>query len=286
MSRRKKRKKRRFPRLLVIIAILALMLWDSNNRPVTSSYDIKMDDLPGSFDGFCIVQISDTHGAVFGDDNEKLYKAISRAEPDIIALTGDMLTVKRNGGYDPEQLDGALELAAGLVNIAPVYFITGNHDWASGDIVRLLEGLEGAGVTVLRNSYVTLSADDGGRIVLAGVDDPNGPADMMTPAELMDKIKSEEPGLPVVLLAHRNSRAEEYAGCGYELILCGHGHGGVVRLPFVGGVFGTEGSFFPPYDAGIFDIGSSQVVVSRGLGNSVGIRFLNNPEIVSVTLRS
>ncbi|MBQ3404199.1 MAG: metallophosphoesterase [Oscillospiraceae bacterium] len=288
MSRRPKRKKRkrRFPWLLFIIAVLALMVWDSNTRLVTDSCDIKLDGLSEDFDGFRIVQISDTHAARFGDGNEKLFRAVAVAKPDIIAVTGDLLTVKRNGEYDPAQLDAAMELMDGLTDIAPVYFVTGNHDWASGDIIRLLEGIEESGAHILRNSFVTLQAQNGGQLVLAGVDDPNGPADMLTPEGLMEEIEAEEPDLPVILLAHRNNRAEDYAACGYDLILCGHGHGGVVRLPFVGGVFGMDKTFFPEYDAGLFDIGHTQLMVSRGLGNSVGIRFLNNPEIVAVDLRS
>ena len=168
---------------------------------------------------------------------------------------------------------------------APVYFVSGNHDWASGAEQELFEALEAAGAVCLRNDFLSLERG-GDSLILAGVEDPNGPADMETPEELVSRLREAAPAAFVLLLAHRAYWAERYPELDVDLILCGHTHGGIVRLPLLGGVAGTNFSLFPEYDAGLFDTGRYKLFISRGLGNSVPLpRFLNTPEIASVTLK-
>lgn len=155
-----------------------------------------------------------------------------------------------------------------LVKLAPVYFVSGNHDWASGAAPELFETLGAAGVNCLRNDFVYLERG-GDVLVLGGVDDPNGPADMETPDEFISRLRSEAPGAFTLLLAHRAYWAERFADLDVDLILCGHTHGGIVRLPFLGGVAGTNFALFPEYDAGLFETGAYKLYISRGLGNSV-----------------
>ena len=170
--------------------------------------------------------------------------------------------------------------------LAPVYFVSGNHDWASHAISALFDGLADAGVTCLRNEFVTLQRG-AGSIVLAGVDDPNGLADMLKPDEVAAAVQAEHPGAFTVLLGHRNYWVEEYPTLPVDVILCGHAHGGVVRLPGVGGLIGTDRTLFPDYTAGMFASGQYQMIVSRGLGQIAQLpRLLNNPEIVCLTLRT
>ena len=268
-----KRRRIVIPVLLVLAALVAALLLLSKYGLAVTRLSLEFDDLPRGFDGFKIVQLSDLHGSEFGRDNARLIKAVAQEEPDIIALTGDFLDEGKAG----QELPALEALVKELVKLAPVYFVSGNHDWASGAAPELFETLGAAGVNCLRNDFVYLER---------GGDDPNGPADMETPDEFISRLRSEAPGAFTLLLAHRAYWAERFADLDVDLILCGHTHGGIVRLPFLGGVAGTNFALFPEYDAGLFETGAYKLYISRGLGNSVPLpRFLNTPEIASVTLK-
>ena len=145
------------------------------------------------------------------------------------------------------------------------------------------------GVTVLSNEYVVLEREDAS-IVLAGVDDPNGYADQKTPEELRAEITAQQPGLFTLLLAHRNDAFERYAAAGYDLVLSGHAHGGIVRLPFTDGLLSPARTFFPTWTAGVYRLGDSTLFVSRGLGNNTvpisGFRLFNRPDLAVLELKS
>lgn len=269
------------PILLVLVAIAAALLLLSKYGLSVTRLSLEFENLPRGFDGFKIVQLSDLHGSEFGQDNARLIEAVEKEEPDIIALTGDFLDEGKAG----RELPALGALVAELIKLAPVYFVSGNHDWASGASSELFEMLTAAGVVCLRNDFVYLERG-GDVLVLGGVDDPNGPADMETPDEFVARLRSEAPGAFTLLLAHRAYWAERYPELDVDLILCGHTHGGIVRLPFLGGVAGTNFALFPEYDAGLFETGAYKLYISRGLGNSVPLpRFLNTPELVSITLK-
>ena len=182
-------------------------------------------------------------------------------------------------------------LARGLSAVAPTYYVTGNHEWALGSkTVKELKALLGeSGVTVLSNRWEAVERN-GDRLALAGVDDPNGYADQTTPEELYAWIQEDSPGLFTLLLAHRNDRFPQYAAAGYGFVLSGHGHGGIVRLPFLGGLIGTNRRLFPQWTSGLYAQGDSVLFVSRGLGNNTvpfqGFRIFNRPELAVVTLKS
>lgn len=263
--------------LLLLLIICALLLWDSKYRLTVTEYSLEAQHLPAAFDGFTIVQLSDLHGAEFGTDNNRLIKQVSRLKPDLIALTGDYIE-------SAEQLPVTEHLIRKLTDIAPVYFTSGNHDWASGSIRALKETVTDSGGIYLSNEMVEPERE-GHSIILVGVEDPNSRADMIRPDALLQQVAAEHPDKFTILLAHRNDFVSKYPDLPCDVIFTGHGHGGVIRLPFAGGLIGTDRSFFPAYDAGLFQSGRYTMVVSRGLGDAPLIpRFLNNPEIVSVTL--
>lgn len=267
--------------LLVLIALFAALLLLSKHGLSVTRLTLEFSGLPRGFDGFKIVQLSDLHGSEFGQDNARLIEAVAAEEPELIALTGDFL----DEGEAGRELPGVEALVRELVKLAPVYFVSGNHDWASGAEQELFEALEAAGAVCLRNDFLSLERG-GDSLILAGVEDPNGPADMETPEELVSRLREAAPAAFVLLLAHRAYWAERWPELDVDLILCGHTHGGIVRLPLLGGVAGTNFSLFPEYDAGLFDTGRYKLFISRGLGNSVPLpRFLNTPEIASVTLK-
>lgn len=268
--------------LLLLILLAAFLLYDSNARIVVNEYPLYYSSLPAAFDGYRIVQLSDIHTARFGEDNSKLLDAVKRAQPDIIAITGDLIN---NNDKSSLALDIIQPLVRSLVAIAPVYYVTGNHEWDSGWVRELLQILGDNGVTVLRNNYVRLKIGIAS-IILAGIDDPNGPADMISPETFISQIKKSEGEAYIVLLAHRNIYLDRLSPLGIDLILCGHAHGGLIRLPFIGGLFGPARELFPHYTSGIYSEGGTKMLVSRGIGNNTGVpRFLNNPQIPVAILR-
>lgn len=268
-------------RWLLSAALLLGLGWYGNKTIQTSVYTIPSAQLPAAFSGFRIVQISDLHGAQFGAAQSRLLDAVRRAAPDLIALTGDLAD-----SYAPD--DGLAAFLRALCAIAPVYYVTGNHEWVMPRTQRsaLFSALSACGVVRLENEYRVLTRGDA-RIVLAGVDDPNGPLEHKSAAQLLREVRAAEgEDAYVVLLAHRNDQLPLWAGLGVDTVLCGHAHGGVVRLPLLGPVFGTHYELFPDDAEGLYHAGSTTQLVSRGLGQSrrIPFRVLNRPELPLVIL--
>ena len=265
--------------IALIAAACAFIIGDSSSRLEVSSYELSSEKLPESFDGFRIVQLSDLHGAEFGSDGTELVEKVAALEPDIIALTGDFVT-------DEGDLEAVRKLAGRLVKICPVYFVSGNHEFGSGLAAQVRSIMENAGVRYLSNEYLTISRGEDS-ILLGGVEDPLAYADMLTPEELARKMNEVSPSAFKILLGHRNYWMTEYPELPVDLVFCGHAHGGLVRIPGVGGLIGTDRHLFPDFAEGQFYNGSYTMIVSRGLGNSVPIpRIFNRPEIVCVTLKA
>ena len=277
-------RRRRWPFALLAAALLCGGLWaDSRWRLVTTEYESSSPRLPAAFDGFRVVQLSDLHGYEYGADNARLVERVAACDPDLIVLTGDFID---SAGEIPV----TEALARALTALAPVYFVSGNHDWGSGAAAALGEALERAGAIWLHNETVALERE-GARILLAGVEDPNSWAVMPTPEDVVAQARSQGPEDYILLLGHRNDWVKKYPDLDVDLILSGHAHGGIIRLPFLCGLLGTEHNFFPEYDKGLFHSGRYDMILSAGLGDSflngaVSARFLNNPEVVCVTLRT
>lgn len=265
--------------LALIAAAAAFLIKDSREDLEISRYEVASQKLPESFDGFKIVQLSDLHGAEFGEDGMELVEKVKELEPDIIALTGDFVT-------DEGDLAAVKKLAGRLTELCPVYFVSGNHEFGSGLAIKVRNILERAGVKYLSNEYLTINRGDD-EILLGGVEDPLAYADMLSPDELAQKMNDAAPDAFKILLGHRNYWMTEYPELPVDLIFCGHAHGGLIRIPGVGGLIGTDHRLFPDFDAGQFNNGRYTLIVSRGLGNSVPIpRIFNRPEIVCVELSS
>lgn len=265
--------------LALIAAAAAFLIKDSREDLEISRYEVKSQKLPESFDGFKIVQLSDLHGAEFGEDGMELVEKVKELEPDMIALTGDFVT-------DEGDLAAVKKLAGRLTELCPVYFVSGNHEFGSGLAVKVRNILERAGVKYLSNEYLTISRGED-EILLGGVEDPLAYADMLSPDELAQKMNDAAPDAFKILLGHRNYWMTEYPELPVDLIFCGHAHGGLIRIPGVGGLIGTDRRLFPDFDAGEYNNGRYTLIVSRGLGNSVPIpRVFNRPEIVCVELSS
>lgn len=266
--------------LLVLTALLAagFLLWGNCSLQTTETALIS-PALPPAFDGLRIVELADLHGRVFGRGSRRLLAAVRRAEPDLICIDGDL--------FD-EHTDLAMlpPLLRGLCAIAPVYYVTGNHEWRVPGLRGILAQMRACGVTVLQDDWRVLRRGEDALIV-AGTDDPCGPAERKTPAELIADIRAEAGEAAfLLLLAHRNDQLPQWSALGVQAVLAGHCHGGVVRLPFVGGLFGTDRRLFPAWDAGLYRQGETALYVSRGLGyTNVHFRLFNRPEVAVIVLR-
>ncbi len=266
--------------LIFILFCVGFFHW-SNHSLQVQRFTFTSPRLPAGFDGCVIVQLSDLHGTLFGEDNRDLLKVVAKERPDYIFLTGDLLDQYRATPHSY-----AVSLGGALADIAPTYFVTGNHEWALPDVPGLKRALEVAGVQVLTNEYTVL-ARDGDNAVLAGVDDPNGYADQKTPEEVAEEVRAAFADPFWILLAHRNNYFEDaYCRLGADLVISGHGHGGLVRLPFTDGLVSVERTFFPSYTAGFYQAGGADLFVSRGLGNSGRtFRLFNRPQVAVLTLK-
>ncbi|MFC0675993.1 metallophosphoesterase [Brachybacterium hainanense] len=279
--------------LALAIVLGAWLVWD-NRRLVTTELTLVDARLPAEFSGFRIVQISDLHSRTFGDGNAPLLEAVRRARPDAIALTGDL--VDRTS----PDADIALALVDELVRIAPVHYVTGNHEAAYRDTPGLLNGLRSRGVDVLRGDVV-VHERGGARIAIAGIDDPAVEApgeqipeqgDSARTAARLDLVEDRLGAMGqerpfTVLLSHRPELIDPYAQAGMDVVLAGHAHGGQVRIPLLGGLVAPDQGLLPRYTEGIHVREGTALVISRGIGNSIAPIRVNDPaELVVVTLRS
>lgn len=223
-----------------------------------------------------MVQLSDLHGRQFGQNNALLLRRVAALKPDMIAVTGDFLDEDR-------EVTQSLSLLSQLQALAPTFFVTGNHEWSLSHVQDVLDKIQNTGVTVLENRGIILERD-GQQLLLGGVHDPCGFRDQPDPlavGKALREMVGDETFF--LLLAHRNETAAYWAGTQADLILAGHAHGGLIRLPLIGGLIPRHGQM--GYDSGLYQSGTSQLYVSRGLGGR-GLRLFNRPEVSLLILRN
>ena len=266
--------------------LLILIVWTAwgNAALELNTYTISSRGLPDAFDGYRIAQVSDLHNAEFGGGNQRLLDMLREAEPDMIAITGDLIDSRKTN------IAVALAFAEEAVRIAPCYYVSGNHEARVPEYRELKAGLEAAGVTVLDDARVEIEIS-GKSITIIGVNDPSFLADYLTSdAAVMDRKLSELPSEDAsftILLSHRPELFDTYVAHNMDLVLTGHAHGGQFRLPLIGGLIAPNQGLFPKYDDGLYSEGNTNMIVSRGLGNSIiPFRFNNRPEVVLIELKS
>ncbi len=269
---------RRWGKRLLAAGLLLLLLFWGNYSLQTQVVRVGLADLPPEFNGLRIALLADLHGRQFGRENEVLLRAVRNAAPDLIFLCGDLFDENTDLSMLPP-------LLRALAAIAPTYYVTGNHEWQVPSLHTVLSEMQTCGVRVLRNEYAVLTRGSA-QLVIAGIDDPCGPYDQKTPEALVSEIRADcGEDCCILLLAHRNDFLAQWAALGVSLAFCGHCHGGMVRLPLIGGLFGPGSELFPAYDAGLYRQAGSAMFVSRGLGYSrVRVRVLNRPHLPVLTL--
>ena len=281
------KKKRIIVFAVVATILLGLIIWTAwgNTALELNHYTISSDRLTEAFDGYRIAHVSDLHNTEMGKDNEKLLDMLQEADPDIIAITGDIIDSRNT------DIDVALQFTKDAMEIAPCYYVTGNHEARVSEYDELKEGMIELGVVVLEDGRIELE-QSGETITLLGVKDPSfqtdylfGDSETVMQSKLQEIVNEE--GSYTILLSHRPELFEVYTESKVDLVLSGHAHGGQFRLPFVGGLVSPNQGLFPKYDAGLYTEENTNMIVSKGIGNSIlPFRFNNRPEVILIDLYS
>lgn len=248
-------------------ALAVLFVWFSNNKITVTGYAVKSRKAPET--PLKIIHLSDLHGKSFGKENRRLIKSVRKEEPDFVVFTGDIIHK-----YREKDMRVALSLVRDLSALYPFYYVSGNHEMRNKGYSSFKKRLEEAGAVVLDNAVA-----EAGGIVLAGLNCAhlrNNTVYRLMPSGGKFKL----------LLAHEPQFFVTYARAGCDLVLCGHAHGGQWRIPFTRiGLFAPGQGLFPKYVSGRHFCGDTQMLISRGLGNSeCPLRLFNRPEIVAITL--
>lgn len=254
-----------------------------------------------------ILFISDLHNWEYGNRNNRLIKAVEDESPDLILIGGDILVAKKTASFDT-----ALDFVSNLTKLCPVYYALGNHeqrlkdrpDDYQADYIEYKKELENRGVKFLENNSDVFSIG-GIKFVISGLELPLDTYRRFQKAEITaetvnqalygkDKVCMSEKKITGsrrndayhILMAHNPAYMDAYLKWGADLVLSGHLHGGLVRLPFLGGIVTPQGFLFPKYSGEMTEVGDQTVIVSRGLGtHTLNIRFLNTPELISIVVK-
>ena len=270
--------------LIIILSLfLGVYLYYENTKLYVSKYNIINDKIADTFNNYKIVHISDLHNTKFKTLVKDLTKEIKKQNPNIIVVTGDLIDSKK---YD---LQVAMEFIEEIKDIAPIYFVSGNHEKWSSKNEEINSTLTEKGVIILDNEFDKITINDESIIIL-GMKDPSFyPKEISADQtsynlkETMDKIGNTNSFK--LLLSHRPELFETYVENDVDLVLTGHAHGGQIRIPFIGGLIAPDQGLFPKYTGGIFTKNNTYMIVSRGIGNSIlPFRINNRPELVIITL--
>lgn len=272
--------------ILFMFALLIIFFRWQNNAVEITTHEYINKKITKKFDGFKIIHVSDFHNKNF---HGKLAAKIKEINPDIIVITGDLIDRRKT------KMNIAADFVKDIVKIAPTYYVSGNHEQLSEHYNDLKKILRMLSVTIMDNSYTAI-INDGYEIGLIGIADPainfnkkshlseNNSSYMRHNIKKLIRKSNSKFNM---LLSHRPEHMSEYSELGIDLVFCGHAHGGQIRIPFVGGVLSPNQGLFPKYSEGMHVVGTTSMIVSRGLGNSIfPFRVFNRPELVVVTLKS
>lgn len=264
----------------VILALLAVFLYDQNNRITISNIAVTDEKIPDRFQDFKILQISDLHNKEFGKNQATLIKKTKEINPNIIVITGDFI------GYKDVSIEKSMEYIWQATAIAPIFFVPGNHERMSSLYKELEKQLLQAGVYIIGNEDVYLEKGKES-IRLLGMNDPTFFRNGLTfEGELSKLMDTKYKGFQI-LLSHRPELINLYQKYKVDLVLSGHAHGGQFRFLFLKGVIAPNQGLFPKYTSGLYEKEGTKMIVSRGLGNSVvPQRIGNRPELVVITLKT
>lgn len=264
---------------LIILIIILWIVW-TNFTIVVTDIAINNEKIPIEFNGFRIAHVSDLHNHNW---RGRLINKLENEKPDIIAVTGDLVD-----SNNPD-INLAMNFIDRAVKIAPVYYVTGNHEAWLSSYSELESKLVYAGVNMIDDKFGFIKRQDA-KIQIIGLKDPDFISkeklyDLreLTVEKKLERLINKE--YYSITLSHRAEIFERYVNVGADLVLAGHAHGGQFRIPIVGGVIAPDQGFLPKYTSGVYHKNSTDMIVSRGLGNSIiPIRVNNTPELIMITL--
>ena len=267
--------------VLLILAFAAYVVLGYNDQLTVQQYTVQTNKLDARIR---IALITDLHSCKYGEKQQELIEAIDAQSPDLVAFSGDI--------FDDDIPDDNTEyLLQGITKKYPCYYVTGNHEFWSGaeNFTTKMAILNKYDVTVLSGETEVIAAN-GGIINICGVDDPaQSENDDMGPfiSQLESAEGSARSEYYTVLLSHRPELLELYAEHDFDLVLCGHAHGGQWRIPgILNGLLAPNQGLFPKYAGGEYQSGDTTMIVSRGLARETTAvpRLFNPPELVIVDL--
>lgn len=275
----------------LILVFLGYVKFENTNLEVTH-YRVKSKRLPKSFNGTKFVVIADLHNNIFSKKNEVLIKEIDKVNPEFIIIAGDLIIGKRHDNFYV-----ALDLLKELAKKYPIYYGFGNHEqrvipegkYYNKSWKSYLTSLKELGVHLLDNESIIITKNDD-KIFIHGISiDLNffakGNIPKMEENYLENLIGKLDKECYNIVIAHNPVYFNEYKKINSDLVLSGHMHGGIVRLPLIGGLISPQYELFPKYDAGQFEEDGQVMLVSRGLGtHTIKLRVFNRPELMTVTL--
>lgn len=278
--------------ICIVLIFISIVMCFINKIDVTK-YTISSEKIPEEFNGFKIVQLSDFHSQGYRNTTEDIINKVKDINPDIIVMTGDMVS------WDIEDIEEVKILIKSLAELYPIYYIDGNHEHLAeilrpGKYVAFMEFMKELGVTTIKNDYIEIYKGDKS-INLYGINLPLDGATGLYVNRFQLEENYVEKTLPEadrekfnILLAHTPTFIKQYSQWGADLVLCGHMHGGIVRIPFTNiGLLSPGRTIFPRYAAGKFKVNDTTMIVNRGIGtSSFKLRVFNNPEITVLTLKS
>lgn len=279
--------------ILILLMIICCISIYENKRFVVTKYFVSDTLIPDGFNGYHIVHLTDLHNASYGKNNSKLIQSIERLEPDLILVTGDILI-----GKPGKDVVFAANTLNRIAKIAPLYFSMGNHELRLSFYKDVYGTMWNEFLTHLTNDVHLLFNDVA--VIKQNHDELKLYGLNLTPLLYKRLIKTKMKSNYMesifgkcdetkyhILMAHNPDYFEEYAKWGANLVFSGHIHGGMIHLPFIGGVLSPMVRFFPKYDKGKFKYNNKMMILSGGLGNhTFKFRVNNLPEIISVKLNN
>lgn len=286
-------KKKKIIIIISLILIVVFLYTYSIIKVDITRYTVKSDKISNQFDDYTIVQLSDFHSKGYKDTTGIIIKEIEKINPDIIVMTGDMVS------FDMENIDEFQNLINSLATNYPIYYINGNHEELVGmlkpkEYDTFLKDIKDLGVAVLKNNCIELiKGEESINLYEINIplDEESGlyvTSEQLDDNYINDTLSNVDENKFNILLAHNPLFIDDYSEWGADLVLSGHMHGGIIRIPIIGvGIASPEKDYFPKYDAGEFKIGDTTMIVNRGIGtSSSGLRIFNKPEISVITLES
>lgn len=258
---------------VIAALVILLIIWGTSSKLEVNYYTVESSLIKTNIKALLI---SDLHGSYYGKEQEKLIKEIGKINPDVIFMAGDI--------YDEDtDFSGSDILLEAIGDKYQCFFVTGNHEFWTYRADEIKEKVRGYNITVLEGDTEVITVK-GQSIAVSGVDDLDIGEDIFQ--EQLEKCGSQVgKGQFSILLTHRPELIDMYNMNDFNLILCGHAHGGQVRIPFIlKGLYSPNQGWFPVFTSGKYSFGNSAMIVSRGLSKKLMPRVFNKPELIVINI--